>query len=480
MKLHSIIIASAFILFSTYGFGQDADNQSVKELNEQKQNIEASKKLNEQKIQLAELENELAKKTEDTQKASAEAQQAANENKEYAEKLRQNPKDKKLANQASKAARKAERSARSANKTADNQEQLTKDIASLREKIAQSETEISSAPAYSGNASAGNLSQAAANNNLTTTSTSQAARQNAPGQVVQRNFNVDSLMASGSTQNITERVLESTYRNYPSQPGQPSIIINNIIIPSDYQRPQNQGVMRQAAQPERPEYTRDQDYEDYRAWLRERDRKPVRQARDMESSSSSSNRLTFRERFGEKPARNSGLWVIPMVGVHASNFKADLQDGEADGRIGWNAGLDFRIHTKRFFVQPGVHYFSSSMRFTSESEVSNAPLLSGPRLQSLRVPLLLGLYLTKANKGFFKMNIKGGATGSYLLAVDNNDQNAFDEDNIEEFSYGLNAGIGLEFGLITLDISHEWGVSRLFKDSDMKNNILRATIGLKL
>ena len=78
------------------------------------------------------------------------------------------------------------------------------------------------------------------------------------------------------------------------------------------------------------------------------------------------------------------------------------------------------------------------------------------------------------------MNVKAGATGSYLLAVDNNDQKQFDKDNIEDFSYGLNAGIGLEFGLITLDISHEWGVSRLFKDSDMKNNILRATIGLKL
>ncbi|MCF2447667.1 outer membrane beta-barrel protein [Dyadobacter sp. CY345] len=478
MKLHSIIIASAFILFSTYGFGQDADNQSVKELNEQKQNIEASKKLNEQKIQLAELENELAKKKEDAVKASTDAQQAANENKEFADKLRQNPKDKKLANQASKAARKAERSARSANKTNENQEQLTKDIASLREKISQSEAEVTAAPALSGTATAGNLSQGAVNNNLATTT--QATQQNASGQVVQRNFNVDSLMSSGSTQNITEKVLESTYRNYPPQQGQPSIIINNIIIPSDYQRPQNQGMVRQSAQPERQDRIRDEDYEDYRAWLRERNRKPARQQLAAEESRASSDRLTFKERFGEKPARNSGLWVIPVVGVHASNFKADIQDGEADGRIGWNAGLDFRIHTKRFFVQPGVHYFSSSMRFTSESEVSNAPLLSGPRIQSLRVPLLLGLYLTKANKGFFKMNIKGGATGSYLLAVDNNDQNAFNEDNIEEFSYGLNGGIGLEFGLITLDISHEWGITRLFKDSDMKNNILRATIGLKL
>jgi len=474
MKLKTITTTYAFLFFAMNTFAQDATTKSVNDLNAEKQNIETAKKVNDQKIQLAELENKLAEKTEDARKASTEAQQAANENKDFADKLRQNPKDKKLANEATKAARKAERSARTANKSASDQEQLIKDIAELKEKIALAENAIPAASKYSGQVAVNNGGQSAVSSTPVTVLPTQPT---SSSQVIQRNINVDSLMASGSTQNITEKVLESTYKSYPPQQGQPSIIINNIIIPSDYQRPQNRNVNRQPAQAER---FRDQDYEDYRAWLRERDRKAVREDVDVERNTSTGGRLTFKERFGEKPARNSGLWVIPVVGVHASDFKADLKDGEADGRIGWNAGLDFRIHVKRFFVQPGVHYFSSSMRFTSEEEVTNAPLLSGPRIQSLRVPLLLGLYLTKANKGFFKLNVKGGATGSYLLAVDNNDQNRFDKDNIEELSYGVNAGVGLEFGLITLDISHEWGVSRLFKDSDMKNNILRATIGLKL
>ena len=477
MKLQSIIITTTFIFLSNYGFGQDLNIQSVTTLNEQKQNIEANKKLNDQKIQLAKLENELAEKTADVQKISQEAQQAANENKDLAEKLSQDPKDKSAADRAGKSARKAEKLARSANKTASGQDQLVKDIASLKEKIAQSESEVTAMPVYAGNAGATSLNDAGTTN---AAAAIPGVPQNSSSQVVQRNIHVDSLLASGSTQNITEKVLESTYKNYPPQQGQPSIIINNIIIPSDYQKTPNPGLARETVQSDRAARVRDQDYEDYRAWLRERDSRAVRQERSEENTSNSSERLTFKERFGEKPARNSGLWVIPVVGVHASNFKADLKDGEADGRVGWNAGLDFRIHAKRFFVQPGVHYFSSSMRFTSEDEVSNAPLLTGPRIESLRVPLLLGLYLTRANKGFFKMNIKGGATGSYLLAIDNNDQNRFDKDNIEEFSYGVNAGIGLEFGLITLDISHEWGITRLFKDSDMKNNILRATIGLKL
>ena len=480
------------MLFSAYVSGQEVSKDSLKMLDEQKKNIEANKKINDQKMELAKLENQLAEKTQEVQKATVEAQAAANENKDLAEKLRQNPKDKKAADQASKAARKAERIAKSANKSASNQEQITKDIAELREKIAKSESELGNTAGYSTGAVAANSSTGSAVSaspspvtsapvTATPVSVQSTRATTTSGQVIQRNVNVDSLIASGaSTQNITEKVLEQTYKNYPQQQGQPSIIINNIIIPSDYQRPQNPAMVAQNAPAPRSERLRDQDYEDYRAWLRERDRKSSTPERATEVYTASGERLTFRERFGEKPARNSGLWVIPVVGIHASSFNADLKDGEADGRIGWNAGLDFRIHMKRFFIQPGVHYFSSSMRFTSEDSVSSAPLLSGPRIQSLRVPLLLGLYLTKANKGFFKMNVKAGATGSYLLAVDNNDQKQFDKDNIEDFSYGLNAGIGLEFGLITLDISHEWGVSRLFKDSDMKNNILRATIGLKL
>jgi hypothetical protein len=169
-----------------------------------------------------------------------------------------------------------------------------------------------------------------------------------------------------------------------------------------------------------------------------------------------------------------------MVGVHASEFKADFSNEEATGRTGWNAGLDFRMHTRRFFVQPGVHYFNSSLRFTDSDSLSTAALLDGPRIHSLKVPLLLGLYLTKAHSGFFKFNIKGGATGNYVIAVDRDNQSQFDKDNIEEFSYGLAGGIGIEFGILTIDLSHEWGMSRFIKDSNSKNNILRATVGFKL
>jgi hypothetical protein len=40
--------------------------------------------------------------------------------------------------------------------------------------------------------------------------------------------------------------------------------------------------------------------------------------------------------------------------------------------------------------------------------------------------------------------------------------------------------IGIKFGILTIDLSHEWGMSRFIKDSNSKNNGLRATVGFKL
>lgn len=237
------------------------------------------------------------------------------------------------------------------------------------------------------------------------------------------------------TNEVTQKVLESTYRNYPQQSSQPTIIINNIVVPADYNRPKNAEPQPALVQ----QYSgRDrEDYEDYKAWLRQRGTQKgnspaesvhnstAKQQNAVETgtasgSSARENRLTLKDRFGELPARNSGMWLIPMVGVHASGFEANFKDNEAEGRTGWNAGLDFRFHMKRFFIQPGVHYFNSSVRFTSKDSLSDAPLLDGPRLHSLKAPVMIGVYLTKANSGFFKFNVKAGAVANYVLAVDRN------------------------------------------------------------
>ncbi|MCF2489235.1 porin family protein [Dyadobacter sp. CY347] len=492
-KLATHVLAA--ILFSTSAFAQVVSNDSLQALNGQKKAIEASKEVNEKKIKLVEKQQDLEKQRAEMQKTASEAQASADANTAAARDLAANPQDKKLSKKASSAAKDAQRDAKNARKASDNVDKLNEEVANLQKEIQEKEQELASstgmparpveAPAIAPAPAVGNANPPQPGNAVQNTSGTEQ-NSNAP-YIVQRNVTADPNAANMAA--VAQRALESTYKNYPQQPGQPTIIINNIIVPADYnaQQPKAAQPVREGMAPQ------DQaDYEDYQAWLRYKKGQPApagaapygaapsRYDAENREAADNEGRLGFRERFGEKRERNSGMWVIPMVGIHASNFNADFKDDQYEGRAGWNAGLDFRFRMRKFFIQPGVHYFSSSMNVTSEDSISTAPLLTGPRIHSLKAPLMLGVYLTKAKGGFFRFNIKGGVVGNYVLNVDKNGSDRFDKENIEDFSYGLNAGVGLEFGFVTLDLSHEWGMSPLFKDSNQKNNILRATLGFKL
>lgn len=497
----------AAMLFSAPAFSQVVPQDSLQVLQDQKKAIELSKEVNDRKIKLAEKQKELEEKRIEAQQNAQKAQASADANTRVAGELTGNPQDKKLSRKATNAAKDAQRDAKNARKASDSVEKLSKDVADLQKEIQEKEQQLTSEgrialPVAQGSAvsqperPSGQLTPGAENGDAASgmqNTTSSYATPNAP-YIVQRNSMGNANEGSSA---VAERVLESTYRNYPQQPGQPAIIINNIIVPADYN-----GAKAQHAQGNSDHVSKvdREEYEEFQEWLRFKKGlsstpgnapRPMPAYNDNKKSSRedvsvyrepvpADGRLTFRDRFAEKPARNSGMWVIPVVGIHASNFNADFQDDQYEGRAGWNAGLDFRLRVRKFFMQPGVHYFSSSMNVTREDSISTAPLLTGPRIHSLKAPLLVGVYLTKAKGGFFRFNVKGGIVGNYVLKVDQNDDDRFDKDNIEDFSYGLNAGIGLEFGFLTIDLSHEWGMSPLFKDSNQKNNILRATVGFKL
>jgi len=487
MKIKLLISSFGILLTGTAALAQVVSKDSIQMLEKQKDAIELSKSVNDKKTQLAKLQNDLEKKNKEAQDAAIKAEQSAKENQAAASRLSSNAQDKKLANQAKSSARRAERDAKAARKAADNQKSMQEDIAKLQSEISEEESKIASVPAILSSGTASNSSAAMRTNAVAPAQPGSTAAVSNPAMA---SYVQDTATISrGSVKSITDRVIESTYKNYPQQPGQPSIIINNIIVPSDYERPAAKpaDAMAQHAMNQPGNVThQDAEYEDFLRWRNERkssqqgNYKAARRAEEVQQQDVPYQRMGFKDRFGEMPKRKSGLWVIPLVGIHASGFDADFTSSEAEGRTGWNAGLDFRFHAKRFFIQPGVHYFNSSLRLTSKDSLSSAPLLDGPRIHSLKVPLMLGVYLTKANSGFFKFNIKGGATGNYIIAVDKDSRGSFQKDNVEEYSYGLAAGVGLEFGVLTLDLSHEWGMSPFLKNSDVKNNVLRATLGLKL
>ncbi len=479
----------AGLLYFNIVSGQSPEMNSYPESVRQEA-LAARQHLNELKARHAKLQKDIDEKKRAAEEAIAKAEENTRAATEATSRLSQNPQDKSLSSTVKKMNRESKRLDRQAQKAASDVAKVQDEIEDVEKQIVEAEQRLAVFSSAGGSMDAGAGAPGAATADPALSGVRKDSL-SAPARAAQ---------AEGTMPEAAQRVVEQTYKNYPQQPGQPTIIINNIIVPSDYQNRQAGafspasgvagyssgypagGTARDAARPQ-PSEEEWREYQAYRDWLRyngqgPRSRRYTGAYRGDEEQAY--RNLTFKERFGELSARKSGVWVIPRVGLHAANFEADFKNNEATGRSGWNAGLDFRAHVNRLFIQPGVHYFNTSLDLTSKDSLDNVSLTSGPKIHSLKVPLLAGLYLTKARDAFLKFNIRGGIVGNYVMSVDKAADSDFRKENLETYTYGLNAGIGIELGLITIDISHEWGMNSMFKDADVKNNLLRATLGVKL
>jgi hypothetical protein len=121
---------------------QEVTKDSLDILKQEKKDLSVSKRLNENKIKLAKLQNMLQQKTDDVTTTAKDAQHAASDNQETAEKLNDDSQDKKLAKRAKKDAKKAEKAAKEGRHAADELEDIQKDIISLQKKIAEDEARL--------------------------------------------------------------------------------------------------------------------------------------------------------------------------------------------------------------------------------------------------------------------------------------------------------------------------------------------------
>src|SRR6478752_8329025 len=142
MKKFFIISVMSIALTSFSAHAQEVSKDSIKVLKQQKENLETSKRLNDNKLKLAALENTVKEKNENVSSSARDAQTAASNNQESAEKLNNDSQDKKLAKKARKDAKKAEKAGKTGRNAVSDMEDLEKDISDLKEKIAADEAKL--------------------------------------------------------------------------------------------------------------------------------------------------------------------------------------------------------------------------------------------------------------------------------------------------------------------------------------------------
>ncbi len=173
--------------------------------------------------------------------------------------------------------------------------------------------------------------------------------------------------------------------------------------------------------------------------------------------------------------------VNPKIGLNASSLTTENADWEEDGvRVGLNVGVDFRIGDDGdnwFFFQPGVHYYSIGAQLINDANSERIDDVVA--INSLKIPLNGGFYLTGTTDGILAVRVNGGIVPTFMLGVEDNNF-GLDRDDFRSVNLGLNAGIGIDILFISLDFGYEWGLTEFFGTGEGRNRIFGASLGIVL
>ena len=158
--------------------------------------------------------------------------------------------------------------------------------------------------------------------------------------------------------------------------------------------------------------------------------------------------------FGLKAGVNTTTDVFKNASLTNDEGKGyDIINNTA--KVGFLAGAYARVSILGFFVQPELYYAQSSTEITLQ-EIGTATVSKKVnKLNTLNIPILFG---TK----FGPLRVNAGPVATIILSNTNIVDNisGLDQD-MDKANWGLQAGIGLDISMISLDARYETSISKL-------------------
>jgi len=187
----------------------------------------------------------------------------------------------------------------------------------------------------------------------------------------------------------------------------------------------------------------------------------------------------------------------PKIGFNTSRLTTQLRDYTHDIKNGWHGGLFFRFGVGKFYFQPeafiaikntGMSYEYDS--FDPGNPTSLDPVTQTLKLTTLDVPLLMGFKLLDLRVA--NLRVFGGPVASFelnkelSLRIGNIDQsNKISSEDFNNAAWSFKIGAGFDVMVVTVDISYEWGIDKLYQINEIpdmvgRTNIFYITVGWKV
>lgn len=160
--------------------------------------------------------------------------------------------------------------------------------------------------------------------------------------------------------------------------------------------------------------------------------------------------------------------VNPQAGVNFQQLTSPLAGVEYKANVGWQLGADLRFGDRLYF-QPGAFFGRSA---TAVKTYSSDTLLYEDDLvrTSLKLKGMVGYRIIDSYQ--FDLRFAMGPTYDVLLSVDDrNDEIGYNKGDFNKGSLNLDAALGFDMGLVTVEPNVSFGLSRVFSDNPAVKDI---------
>ena len=148
------------------------------------------------------------------------------------------------------------------------------------------------------------------------------------------------------------------------------------------------------------------------------------------------------------------------IGAVAGNNGNLITDSLRTYRTGYQIGVTGNFGTYNFFISPGVFFkdITINNRF---NEIK--PFVKSPRIKFAKAKIIIG-YQTNLITKKIKFRIGGGINGNYIININDNNED-FSINTLEDTYLAYNFDIGLDFFILSFNLSYEKSVKNVLTNS---------------
>jgi len=155
-----------------------------------------------------------------------------------------------------------------------------------------------------------------------------------------------------------------------------------------------------------------------------------------------------------------GPVLKPAIGLSWTDVTEDPQSGDTQAKAGWQVGATL-LFGERLYFEGGVFYAKKSTDITAATASTN---IDYQGVLGFRILLMVGLHLLGGDEGSLGLRLFGGGSAFIVTSVD---AEGLSKSDFESPTYGVFAGVGVDFLFLFADLSYEWSLTDVSKVSTM-------------